>query len=323
MRCPPGRWRRRRCSRSPSPPGPPVSCAPGCARSVPSGVQARTFHAAALRQLSYFAPQILGGPMPDVANNPIRWVSLAASRQRLRPDKTELRDLASEIDWAKSSLIKPADYVAAAVRANRGISVTPGRVAEVYAGYEEVKRANNEIDFADLLLVMAGALEEIPQIARTIRAQYRYFVIDEYQDVSPIQQRLLDAWLGGRDELCVVGDANQTIYSFAGAQPSYLLDFQRALPTGRGHPAGTGLPLHPADRRAGQPVDRRRRGRPARAPEAGRAAAGRTAADLRRARRRGGRGHGGGRQHQTADGRGHPGGGDRGAVPDQRPVPGL
>jgi DNA helicase-2/ATP-dependent DNA helicase PcrA len=195
-----------------------------------SGVQARTFHAAALRQLSYFAPQILGGPMPQVASNPIRWMSLAASRLRLRLDKAELRDLASEIDWAKSSLVTPADYVTAAVRAHRGISLTPGRVAEVYAGYEDVKRANDEIDFSDLLLIMAGALEEIPQIARTIRAQYRYFVIDEYQDVSPIQQRLLDAWLGGREDLCVVGDANQTIYSFAGAQPSYLLDFQHRYP---------------------------------------------------------------------------------------------
>ncbi|MDQ2958454.1 MAG: UvrD-helicase domain-containing protein, partial [Actinomycetota bacterium] len=195
-----------------------------------SGVQARTFHAAALRQLSYFAPQILGGPMPEVAGNPIRWVSQAANRLRLRTDKAELRDLASEIDWAKSSLISPADYPVAAAKANRGISVTPARVAEVYEGYEEAKRRNNEIDFSDLLLIMAGALEEIPEIARTVRAQYRYFVIDEYQDVSPIQQRLLDAWLGGRQDLCVVGDANQTIYSFAGARPSYLLEFDKRYP---------------------------------------------------------------------------------------------
>jgi DNA helicase-2/ATP-dependent DNA helicase PcrA len=194
------------------------------------GVQARTFHAAALRQLSYFAPQILGGPMPDVASNSIRWVSQAANRLRLKTDKTELRDLASEIDWAKSSLISPAEYAVAAAKANRSISLTAGRVAEVYAGYEEVKRRNNEIDFSDLLLIMAGALEEIPEIARTVRAQYRYFVIDEYQDVSPIQQRLLDAWLGGRQDLCVVGDANQTIYSFAGARPSYLLEFDTRYP---------------------------------------------------------------------------------------------
>jgi DNA helicase-2/ATP-dependent DNA helicase PcrA len=194
------------------------------------GVQARTFHSAALRQLSYFAPQILGGPMPEVASNPIRWVSQATNRLRLRTDKAELRDLAGEIDWAKSSLVGPQDYPAAAIRANRGISVTPQRVAEVYAGYEDAKRRNNEIDFSDLLLIMAGALEEIPDVARAIRTRYRYFVIDEYQDVSPIQQRLLDAWLGDREDLCVVGDANQTIYSFAGAKPSYLLDFVQRYP---------------------------------------------------------------------------------------------
>jgi DNA helicase-2/ATP-dependent DNA helicase PcrA len=195
-----------------------------------TGVQARTFHAAALRQLNYFAPQILGGPMPDVASQPIRWVSQACNRLRLRTDKAEMRDLASEIDWAKSSLVTPADYVAAAAKANRGISLTPGKVSEVYAGYEEAKRRNNEIDFSDLLLIMSSALEELPEVARAVRNQYRYFVIDEYQDVSPVQQRLLDAWLGERDDLCVVGDANQTIYSFAGARPSYLLNFAERYP---------------------------------------------------------------------------------------------
>ena len=194
------------------------------------GVQARTFHAAALRQLNYFSGQILGGPMPTLASSTIRWVSQSAARLRLRADRSELRDLAAEIDWAKSSLAAPGDYVAAAAKANRGISVTPGKVAEVYAGYEEIKRRNDEIDFADLLLVMAGALEEMPEVARAVRAQYRYFVIDEYQDVSPLQDRLLRAWVGERDDLCVVGDANQTIYSFAGARPSYLLDFGERFP---------------------------------------------------------------------------------------------
>ncbi|HEX2903281.1 MAG TPA: ATP-dependent DNA helicase UvrD2 [Jatrophihabitans sp.] len=195
-----------------------------------AGVQARTFHAAALRQLNYFAPQILGGPMPPVAEQPIRWVTQAANRLRLRVDRTELRDLASEIDWAKSSLVSPEDYAVSSVKANRGISLPASRVAEVYAGYEDAKRRNNEIDFSDLLLILSSALEEIPQVARAVRAQYRYFVIDEYQDVSPLQQRLLSAWLGDRDDLCVVGDANQTIYSFAGARPSYLLDFASRYP---------------------------------------------------------------------------------------------
>jgi DNA helicase-2/ATP-dependent DNA helicase PcrA len=194
------------------------------------GVQARTFHSAALRQLTYFAPQILGGPLPDVADSPIRWIVQAANRLRLRTDRAELRDLAGEIDWAKSCLVPPEAYAAAAVQANRGISLTPAKVAEVYEEYEQTKRRNNEIDFADILLIMAGALESNERLAAQIRGQYRYFVIDEYQDVSPVQQRLLDAWLGGRDDICVVGDANQTIYSFAGARPSYLLGFGERYP---------------------------------------------------------------------------------------------
>src|SRR5205085_2147130 len=85
-------------------------------------------------------------------------------------------------------------------------------------------------DFADLLLIMAGALEELPDVAEEVRSRYRHFVVDEYQDVSPLQQRLLDAWLGGREDVCVVGDPNQTIYSFAGATPEHLLNFRRRFP---------------------------------------------------------------------------------------------
>jgi len=70
-------------------------------------------------------------------------------------------------------------------------------------------------------------MEQLPLVAEEIRSRYRHFVVDEYQDVSPLQQRLLDAWVGDRDDLCVVGDANQTIYSFAGATPEHLLGFRR------------------------------------------------------------------------------------------------
>jgi DNA helicase-2/ATP-dependent DNA helicase PcrA len=194
------------------------------------GVQARTFHAAALRQLTYFAPQILDGPMPQVAENPMRWIIQATNRMRLRTDRAELRDLAGEIDWAKSTLISPDRYVSAAAAAGRGISLSAATVADAYAGYEDAKRRNNELDFADLLLVMAAAIESDDRVAARIRGQYRYFVIDEYQDVSPLQQRLLLAWLGTRDDICVVGDANQTIYSFAGARPEYLLGFADRFP---------------------------------------------------------------------------------------------
>ncbi|MGY1915543.1 ATP-dependent helicase [Blastococcus sp. SYSU DS0973] len=189
------------------------------------GVQARTFHAAAMRQLRYFAPRVLGGPMPGLIENKLRVVASAATRNRLTTDRASLRDLASEIEWAKTTLATPEDYPARAKAAGREAPFEPAAVAAVYASYEQAKQRDGALDFEDLLLVTAYALEEHPDVARQVRAQYRHFVVDEYQDVNPLQQRLLDAWLGGRAEICVVGDPNQTIYSFTGADPDYLLGF--------------------------------------------------------------------------------------------------
>jgi DNA helicase-2/ATP-dependent DNA helicase PcrA len=194
------------------------------------GVQARTFHAAALRQLQYFAPRVLGGGMPDLLDNPVRVVANAAARLRLKTDRAEVRDLAAEIDWAKSVLATPDAYPERARQAGRETTMTADTVAKLYTEYEQTKRRSGQIDFADLLLIMSGAIEELPDVAEEIRSRYRHFVVDEYQDVSPLQQRLLDAWLGGRNDLCVVGDANQTIYSFAGATPEHLLGFSRRFP---------------------------------------------------------------------------------------------
>jgi DNA helicase II / ATP-dependent DNA helicase PcrA len=194
------------------------------------GVQARTFHAFALRQLQYFAPRVLGGGMPDVVDNPIRIVGNAAARLRIRTDRSDLRDLSGEIDWAKAVLATPATYPARAAAAGRETPQPPDTVARVFAEYEQAKQRAGVVDFSDLLMIMAGAMEEYPDVAEEVRSRYRHFVVDEYQDMSPLQQRLLDAWLGGRDDLCVVGDANQTIYSFAGATPEHLLGFRRRFP---------------------------------------------------------------------------------------------
>jgi DNA helicase II / ATP-dependent DNA helicase PcrA len=194
------------------------------------GVQARTFHAAAMRQLRYFAPRVLGGPMPGLVENKLRLVASAASRARLTTDRTSLRDLAGEIEWAKTTLATPDDYPVRAKAAGREPPFEAAAVAQVYAGYESAKQRDGVLDFEDLLLVTAYALEEHQDVARQVRGQYRHFVVDEYQDVNPLQQRLLDAWLGGRAELCVVGDPNQTIYSFTGADPDYLLGFADRYP---------------------------------------------------------------------------------------------
>ncbi|MBC3190271.1 ATP-dependent DNA helicase UvrD2 [Pseudonocardia sp. C8] len=194
------------------------------------GVQARTFHAAALRQLRYFWPQVIGGTPWPLVDGKLRMVGQAAARARAGTDSDALRDLAAEIEWAKSSLIAPADYPAEAARRRRDTPGPAEQVAGVYAGYEELKNAAELLDFDDLLLHTAVALEEHAGVAEEFRSRYRCFVVDEYQDVTPLQQRLLDAWLGDRDDLTVVGDANQTIYTFAGASPRYLLEFPRRFP---------------------------------------------------------------------------------------------
>ncbi len=193
-----------------------------------AGVQARTFHAAALRQVRYFAPRLLEGrAMPELLESKARMVGLAAARAGVRADRTGARDLASEIEWAKSSLVEPDEYAVAAKKALREPPFEPAKVAEVFAAYESLKRRQGVIDFEDMLRAAVWGIEEHPDVGEQIRAQYRHFVVDEYQDVNPLQQRLLDSWLGGRDDLTVVGDASQTIYSFTGATSSYLIDFPR------------------------------------------------------------------------------------------------
>ena len=192
--------------------------------------QALTFHAAARRQLRYFWPRVVGDRMWDLVEGKLRLVAQAAQRARISNDTEILRDLASEIEWAKASLISPDDYPARAARLQRDTPMQAAQVAEVYRKYEEVKNAARLLDFDDLLLHTTAALEDNADVAREFRDRYRCFVVDEYQDVTPLQQRLLDAWLGGRDDITVVGDANQTIYSFGGASPRPLLDFTRRFP---------------------------------------------------------------------------------------------
>nr|WP_228531983.1 ATP-dependent DNA helicase UvrD2 [Micromonospora sp. ANENR4] len=192
------------------------------------GVQARTFHAAALRQVRYFAPRLLAGrAMPELLDSKVRVVTLAAAKVGLRADRAAARDLSAEIEWAKSSLVEPGEYVVAAAKALRETPYEPARVADVFDAYERLKRGNGVIDFEDMLRAAVWGIEEHPDVAEQVRNQYRHFVVDEYQDVNPLQQRLLEAWLGGRDDLTVVGDASQTIYSFTGATSSYLVDFPR------------------------------------------------------------------------------------------------
>ncbi|MFE9093807.1 ATP-dependent DNA helicase UvrD2 [Streptomyces sp. NPDC007264] len=191
-----------------------------------AGVQARTFHSAALRQLQYFWPKAVGGTLPRIIDRKVQIVADAAAACRVRLDRNELRDVTAEIEWSKVTQTVPAEYAAAAAASGRDAPRDPAEVAQLYAAYEDLKRDRGVIDFEDVLLLTVGILQDRHDIADEVRAQYQHFVVDEYQDVSPLQQRLLELWLGDRDSLCVVGDASQTIYSFTGATPDHLLDFR-------------------------------------------------------------------------------------------------
>ena len=192
------------------------------------GVAARTFHAAALAQLNHFWPQLLGGQVPQLLESKGRLIAQAAEVLHLGAEPAVLRDLAAEIEYRKSSALTIEQY-AALDRPAPG-RLDPDRVLAVQQLYETLKDERRAIDFEDVLLATAGMIESEPAVAAEVREQYRFLTIDEYQDVSPVQQQLLDAWLGRRDDVCVVGDASQTIYSFAGARSEYLLRFAERHP---------------------------------------------------------------------------------------------
>lgn len=194
------------------------------------GVSARTFHSAALAQLNYFWPQVVGGQLPSVLDGKGRVLGHAAEKLGLRVDTATLRDVAAEIEWRKVSSMGLEEYAAALASRPLPGTLKAEQLVDFHRAYEELKDERKQIDFEDVLLVCAGMIETEPSVAMQVREQYRYFVVDEYQDVSPLQHQLLRLWLGTRKDLCVVGDASQTIYSFAGARSAYLLDFERENP---------------------------------------------------------------------------------------------
>lgn len=188
-------------------------------------IAAKTFHAAALSQLNYFWPQAVGGQLPSILDGKGRLLGQAAERLRIKIDTATLRDVAAEIEWRKVSGLSIEQYESR--MSARGL---PGRlsgeqVRSMHQAYEDLKDERRQLDFEDVLLACTGMILSEPSVAMQVREQYRFFVVDEYQDVSPLQQRLLDAWLGDRRDICVVGDASQTIYSFTGASSDYLVNF--------------------------------------------------------------------------------------------------
>ena len=203
-------------------------------------VAARTFHSAALKQLLYFWPYSFGGQFPTLLTTKSGFISQAIERAEIAipAQAASLREIASEIEWAKVLEISPDNYQAEAIAAKRSIRLPNSKsatenleiIAKVYEAYESLKKQERTLDFEDILLLTVGMLEEDRGVRERVRDQYRFFTVDEYQDVSPLQQRLLNIWLGNREEICVVGDAAQTIYSFAGATSNFLLTFKNRFP---------------------------------------------------------------------------------------------
>ena len=201
---------------------------------VPS-VAARTIHAAALKQLTFFWPQVFGGRTPDLLTTKSGFLTEAIKRAQLQGElsitsRDLLRDIATEIEWAKVSQVAPSDYLSESQKRTVKPRINPEQLAKVYTAYESVKHQERAIDFEDVLLLTTAMIEEEREVRERVQDQYRFFTVDEYQDISPLQQRLINAWLGSRQELCVVGDPAQTIYSFAGATPVFLNSFTNRFP---------------------------------------------------------------------------------------------
>ena len=201
---------------------------------VPS-VAARTIHAAALKQLTFFWPQVFGGRTPDLLTTKSGFLTEAIKRAQLQGElsitsRDLLRDIATEIEWAKVSQVAPSDYLSESLKRTVKPRINPEQLAKVYTAYESVKHQERAIDFEDVLLLTTAMIEQEREVRERVQDQYRFFTVDEYQDISPLQQRLINAWLGSRQELCVVGDPAQTIYSFAGATPVFLNSFTQRFP---------------------------------------------------------------------------------------------
>ena len=190
------------------------------------GVTARTFHAHALSQLRWFWPGTHdGADLPRILESKIPIVGRLARALPGGYRYTPAKDLADEIEWAKSRRTKPAGYLDEAARLGRGAPIPPELFARLYADYERAKQRAGQIDFDDMLTLTVELLEDDEGARRTVQSRKRWLSVDEYQDTSPLQERLLELWMGDGQDLCVVGDEDQTIYTFTGATSDFLTTF--------------------------------------------------------------------------------------------------
>jgi DNA helicase II / ATP-dependent DNA helicase PcrA len=194
-------------------------------------VSVRTFHAAALSQLEYFWPQLVGVPAPSILDSKAKLIGQVAKSMSINLDTSAIRDLASEIEWRKYSMLSMENYSLLSDSRSQVAGLSFQKNLEIQLGYEQQKIKAQKLDWEDVLVLCLGMLKAEPRALAHVQSQYRFFTVDEYQDISPLQHALLDQWLGEHTELCVVGDPNQTIYSFTGASSEFLRNFSDRYPT--------------------------------------------------------------------------------------------
>jgi len=195
------------------------------------GVMAKTFHAMALAQLRHFWPSRHdGATLPAIADGKGRLLYPLAGRLPGGYKFTQVKDLAETIEWAKVRRIRPERWVA---EGGDRAPIPADLFARLYADYEHAKVRAGVIDFEDMLVETVDLLETDAAALALVTSRKTWFSVDEYQDTNPLAERLIQLWLGESRDLAVVGDPDQTIYSFAGATPEYLVGFERAHPGAR------------------------------------------------------------------------------------------
>jgi DNA helicase-2/ATP-dependent DNA helicase PcrA len=183
-------------------------------------VQASTFHAAARRQLAHFWPEIHGQELPETLDSKLRIIAPLARSLPGGYKFAPAKDLADEIEWAKVRRMRPETYAP-----DREPPVPKDVFTRLWRSYEDSKRRRNVIDFEDMLTLAVELYESDAGALALAHRRYGWFSVDEYQDTNRLQEDLLRLWLGDGRDLCVVGDPDQTIYSFTGASSEYLTTF--------------------------------------------------------------------------------------------------
>ena len=211
-------------------------------------VAAGTFHGLAYRLLRQRWEDERRRP-PQLAVSRLRLVEEVLTERNRAPARSTAHEVTAEIDWARARQVAPLAYAAAAEEAGRRTTLAAAQVGERYARYEAAKRERRLLDFDDLLSVCADEIARDPAYAAAVRWRFRHLFVDEFQDVNPLQHRLLEAWRGGRHDLCVVGDPHQAIYGWNGADGRWLEDFSAH------HPGATIVHLRSSHRSSPQIVE--------------------------------------------------------------------